>query len=237
MSISNWITVARDRIARYKSDQNGAVTVEFVVLVPILFIWGVGSFLYYDAYRSLAITNKVGFTVTDIASRYEAITNEDILELQSLAERMLPPRDRDYRLRISSICYDETPTDGGDPVYRIRWSGVANEGQKVDENGDPILDPYGIPVPILSRREGEEDIPTDIIPIMADQDTVLYVELYSTWRPLSTKLMPINEKTWFVDLFVRPRFVRSIPKVTYDSDGDIETTTQKDCEPEGAPAS
>ena len=240
MKLSGWISGVKDRVSRFEADQAGAVTMEFVILLPLLVIWGVGSFLYYDAYRSLALTNKVGFTIADIASRYEEVTKEDIQDLHSLAVRMLPPRDFDYRLRISSICYDETPTAGGDPLYRVRWSDVENPGVQKDDLGLPLLDDFGLPIPVLFERD-DDNFPTDMLPLMGDHDTVLYVELYSTWRPLSTKLMAVTEKTWFVDLVIRPRFVQSIPFVDTDDSGNIvydaegePVATQTDCEPEDA---
>ncbi len=208
------------RFRRFQDDQDGNVTAEFVIMVPLLVMWGVGSFLYYDAYRSMSQTNKVGFTIADIASRYEQIEEDDIDELNSLASRMLPFRNTDHRLRISSICYYDETDEGNGTGHWIQWSQVRNPGEMVDGSGNTV--------PVLPVRD-EDDLPDDdFLPLMADQDTVLYVELYSTWWPLSTKMMPVSQKTWYVDLIIRPRFVTEIPLVELDGDGDVIEQTPED---------
>ena len=223
MKKMNWIKRISCALGRFRDDQEGAVTMEFIIMLPLLFTWGVGSFLYYDAYRSLSITNKVGFTVTDIASRYEVITESDLVEWQELADRMLPFRNVNNRLRISSICFYDGTEDGNPDENQIVWSSAQNVGAQVeDESGNGLVDSEGNPLLEGAPRTGD-NLPA-AIPLMADQDTVLYVELFSTWRPLSNSIfgLEFTEKTWFVDLFIRPRFVQSIPFI--DENGDELTT-------------
>lgn len=208
------------RLQAFRDDQDGNVTAEFVIMVPLLVMWGVGSFLYYDAYRSMSQTNKVGYTLADIASRYEQIEEDDIDELNSLATRMLPFRNTDHRLRVSSICYYDEEDEGNGTGHRIQWSQVRNPGEMDDGTGTMV--------PVLPVRDDANIPDEDFLPLMADQDTVIYVELYSTWWPLSTKMMPVSQKTWFVDLIIRPRFVREIPLVELDGDGEVLVSTPAD---------
>ena len=219
MKMFNWTKSLLHPIRRFRDDQEGAVTMEFVIMLPLLFTWAVGSFLYYDAYRSLSVTNKVGFTIADIVSRYEEIDEDDFADLQELSERMLPFRNINNRLRISSFCYyddDPDPQEG----HSLIWSNAQNIGiAQLADDGSPLLDPDGQPVHELDPRRAS-DIPTDILPLMADQDTVVYVELYSTWQPLSNSIfgLEFTSKTWYVDLIIRPRFAQSI--VFVDSSGN-----------------
>lgn len=228
MKQPEFIQRLKARLDRFGNDQGGAVTMEFVIAAPLLIAWGVGSFLYYDAYRSLSQTNKVGYTIADIASRYEQIEEDDLDELESLASRMLPFRNTDHRLRISSICFFEgDPDTTADDEYRVQWSKVRNPGQLMDSSGQPMFDLNGLPIPIQAPLE-DSDLPDDLLPLMADQDSVLYVELYSTWWPLSTKFMPVSSKTWYVDLMTRPRFVTVIPIVELDGDGNVISQEPED---------
>lgn len=224
MKFLNWTKRILNPIRRFRDDQEGAVTVEFVIMMPLLFTWALGSFLYYDAYRSLSITSKVGFTIADIASRYEEIDDVDIAEWHDLSLRMLPFRNLNHRLRVSSICFYDGEIDGNADEHHVVWSNVQNAGEQIlDINGVPQVDGDGNPITELMTRQ-DEDIPEDILPLMADQDTIIYVELYSTWRPLSNSVFGLNftQKTWFVDLIIRPRFVQSIP---YEAaDGTIYDT-------------
>lgn len=219
MKMLTWTKQLLQPIKRFREDQDGAVTMEFVIMLPLLFTWAVGSFLYYDAYRSLSITNKVGFTIADIASRYEEIDDDDIASWQELAERMLPFRNVNHRLRVSSICFYDGTDDGNSDQHHVVWSNVQNKGEQLFEadGTTPVTDADGNAVYQLNGRD-EDTIPEDMLPLMADQDTVLYVELYSTWRPLSNSIFGLSftEKTWFVDLMIRPRFVQSIPYTMED---------------------
>lgn len=204
---------------RLSSDE-GTMTVEFVIMFPLVAIWFAMSFQFFATFRSNSQTSKVAYTIADIASReqdheghFDAEGNPEIGfradELESLfalQKKMMPRRVNHESLRISSICFREgdSATDSDD-LYRVLWSWAS------DSTGVPELDVF--------VELQDDDIPEDIMPIMADQDTILFVEVAGTWHPVSTPFYKPSDFRWSNKITIRPRvFPPGISGVRYFPD-------------------
>ncbi|WP_368184602.1 TadE/TadG family type IV pilus assembly protein [Aestuariibius sp. HNIBRBA575] len=69
----------RDRIDRFRSDERGSVSIEMVLVVPMLFWCYLGMFVYFDAFRAKSATEKATFTIADFIGRIDNREIEDVV--------------------------------------------------------------------------------------------------------------------------------------------------------------
>jgi hypothetical protein len=175
----------RDQLHR---DERGSISLEFMIVFPLLLFLSIGGLAFWDAFQSNSKTAKVAYAVSDIMSRYTDVDDTVMAYLYSVQDKMLAP-DLDRRsMRISSICYD-----GSD--YKVLWSYTSNSGDITDPGA--LLD---------------EDIPVGILPTMAPQDSVILTEVQARWQPKIN--VGVGAKTWRNALVTKPRFVKFIPHAT-----------------------
>lgn len=191
------------RLKLAAKDEDGTLTVEFIVMLPLLAFWFIGAITFFEAYRSNSLTAKVAYTISDIASKYgegdtlasQSITQADLEELFQIQQRMMPRRASRGNMRISSVCWfeDDDPTDGSgtdESEYRILWSWVGDTSASAEPNLVPLT---------------TDDIPTSIMPIMGDETTVVFVEVFANWEPISEMGGILKPLTWSNRLTERPR--------------------------------
>lgn len=183
-------TVSRPSlIRRFAGDTRGAMSVEFMLVMPMLLFALVGGVGFYATFQSFNETAKVAYVVNDIVSRYEDVDTPQMVELMDLQQKMLPTRIKERSLRITSICFA-----GGS--YKVLWSWSSHT---VDTS----------PLPQLSTGE----IPLDMMPTLEEQESVILTETRGTWQPL-LRAFGVFDQQWYNVLAVRPRFVQIIPHAT-----------------------
>ena len=174
-----------NRNSRLWRDEDGSISIEFILVLPILVLWLLGSFVFFDAFRSFSQTEKLAYTVTDIMSRHDSVDDTDIDYLRALQLKMHPPRSTNNWIRVSSICY----LDGD---YKVLWSTVRQDSGL---NLQPLDDAA---------------VPLEIMPVMVNHDTIILAELSGRWTPLSTKV-GARARDFINRLVVRPRYVKAVP--------------------------
>ncbi|MHA3916285.1 TadE/TadG family type IV pilus assembly protein [Halovulum sp. GXIMD14793] len=211
----------RARLGEAARDEEGTLTVEFIVMFPLLAFWFLGAITFFEAFRSNSLTAKVAYTISDIASKYgegptaadQGFQTQDLVELFQIQQRMMPRRTSRGSMRISSICFwkDKDESDGDDSKYRVLWSWVGDNG------AGPSLSPLT-----------DSEIPVAIMPFMADQDTVMFVEIYTDWKPISSLGGLMQPLTWSNRLAERPRvlpegipYLPDYPKTVCSETGPI----------------
>ncbi|MEX0971385.1 MAG: TadE/TadG family type IV pilus assembly protein [Paracoccaceae bacterium] len=167
----------------YLRDDRATMLVEFVISAPFLFFWLIGSFVFFDAYRASNQAEKATFTIGDIVSRLTVVDDDYVDELFQLQNSLLPKSRNNGWIRITSIIYDED-----DDEYQILWTEHRGEGS----------------VPLL-----QEDLNLELMPTMADADTIVLVETHVPYYPLSRQV-GITVESWDNQLTYRPRFVGSL---------------------------
>jgi len=174
--------ISRDELIK---DDHGSISIEFMVVFPLLLFLSISGLGFWDAFQSNSKTAKVAYTVSDIMSRYTDVDDVDMTYLYSVQDKMLSPNLDRRSLRISSICFE----DGN---YRVLWSYTSNSAD--------ITDPGALT---------DEDIPVEIMPTMAPQDSIILTEVEARWQP--TINVGVGDQTWRSELVSRPRFVKIIP--------------------------
>ena len=170
----------------FLQDEHGSISIEFVVIMPLLLFLMTGGLAYWDAFHSNTQTARVAFAINDIMSRHDVVDDTDMTYLYDLQLKMLPADLDETTLRITSICFE-------DDLHRVLWS-----YRQVAE-GAPD------PGPLL-----EENIPVSILPDMEPQDSVILTEVSARWQPHFLNV-GIGTHVWRSALVTRPRFVKIIP--------------------------
>jgi len=171
---------------RLLADERGSISIEFMVVMPLLLFLTTGGIAFWDAFHSNSQTAKIAYTVSDIMSRHDFVDNTDMAYLYSVQDKMMAG-DLDQRsLRISSICFE-------DDQYHVLWSYSASSNDTLTP--DPLQD---------------EQIPIEILPAMSPQDSVILTEVEARWQPHFLNV-GLGSKKWRSMLVSRPRFVKIIP--------------------------
>lgn len=179
------------RVWRFRAEDSANVTVEFLMLVPIL-VWGfVSTLQFFDAYRAEMISNKAALTIADMYSRETGYIDgtylngtRDLLKYLTLAEDS-----PDYRVTL--FYWRENRSK-----YWVRWS--RNRGSQVNLTHDTLND-------MASQ-----------LPLLEDGERAILLETWTDYTPqygnglgymVGTGLDPIEFKTHIV---TSPRFSTTI---------------------------
>lgn len=152
---------------RISRDDRGTVTVEFIIWVPLLIFWLVGTVVFFDAFKTRSALISTNSTVADIISRNSEV-DQDYIDLLQLMQVAMLPRISGSGVRISSIEYTIDPDIVDDPgVYSVNWSASAGD----------------TPVDMI-----DETINIDKLPDMYSGEVVLMVESYAPFVPITAFL-------------------------------------------------
>lgn len=171
----------------FTKDDTGAVSVEFILVMPFLFWAFMASYTFFDGYRQSATNLKAAFTISDLISREtEAINDNYIDSMHNLLELMTRATSQ-TELRVSVLRWD-----ADDNRYYVSWSESRNMASV--------------------WTDGNVHLIKDDLPVMSDQDRLILVETGNTFVPLYGVGMETTKLNNFV--YSRPRFA---PQVVYDS--------------------
>jgi hypothetical protein len=118
--------IARAGLARFwrgRDREAGSMTVEAVLMMPLLlWVFG-GSWVFFDAYRAKSINTRAAYTVGDVLSRESGYITPTFVNSISALQGVLMPESRAPRIRVSVFTFD-APTNS----YRVRWSTARGTG-------------------------------------------------------------------------------------------------------------
>lgn len=189
----------RDVLARLQwffSDARATVSVETVLVFPMLAWWYMGAFVFFDAYRSYNISVKASYVVGDIISRSRDVVQPDFLDgLDGLVDRIVLTSGNPA-IRVSGVRYDKR--SGG--RYVLVWSHATGDVPQMDQATlDSLRDKW--------------------IPVMADQEMIVMVETVVPYTPpfnLGVDLtgywrgVDFNPGNWYNVVINRPRFTQQL---------------------------
>ena len=167
-------------LTRFARAEDGSISVEAMLILPILLWCYLATFVFFDAYRSQSINLKAAYTIGDALSREPENITPAYLDGMSALHRFLVKGDNDLaRLRITVYRFQAS-----DNTYRVRWSRTRGGGLEMT---DPVL---------ATLREN--------LPLMPNNEIAILVE---TWVGYSPTYSVGLDDFIFTDLVVtRPRF-------------------------------
>jgi len=179
----------RNFLRSFRKEEKGTISVELVLILPVLF-WGyLSMFSIFDAYRQHSLNQKAAYTLGDVISRETAPIDDSYLTgSREMLAYLTANEDTDVAVRITSVTYDADTDE-----YKKYWS--KNKGWMPSLSDDAIQ----------ALRED--------LPVMPDNETVVVVETFVKYDPPFNTGLQTREIHNFV--FTRPRYA---PQVLW-SDG------------------
>ena len=173
-NLLNWLT-------KFKEDTTASLTVEFVLILPVLVTWFIGSIVFFDAFNSKATAQRTAHTIADIISR-QTNTNNAFIDTLLLVQNRMLPREDVGTVRVSSLQRD------GDGNLSLSWT----------HSSDALSTPL-----ILT------DIPASALPDIADNESILIVDTTVPFEPIS-EWVGFTLTQWENRVAIKPRFVEPL---------------------------
>ena len=179
--------------SRFLRKEDGSLSVEAVFTIPLLAWVIVATFVFFDAFKQLNVSQKATYTVADMISREEAAVNDGYITALHEVFSFISGQRGPSAIRISVVEMCPPLNPGGDPFLELVWS----EGRMYDDL--VTLDPI------------EESIPT-----LSPGEQLIVVESVQRWEPPFAEGLAASYNFREVAL-ARPRFA---PRIVFDGAPD-----------------
>ena len=185
------LKLLKSRLTHFAKDTRGYVTLEAVIVMPVLlWLFGVG-WVYFDVFRQQSVNQKANYVIGDMLSRQtDTLTSSYIDNSYKLLKVLTKARGVESDLRITVVEYDAKKA-----VWTRVWSETRTAPAKLT---NPALREY-----------------TERLPIAADGDQLIIVETWDDYDPIFDVGLDTFEITTYS--FTRPRYA---PKVAYSNSNE-----------------
>ncbi len=177
----------RARISEFSQDARGSVTIEAVIMLPILLWAYCALYTFFDAYRQTSINHKAAYTISDMLSRETSPVTNDYLDSAHSMLDFLTRSGAERRMRVTVLRYDLD-----DDEHTVEWSQVRGAVGALDN--------------------AEINTLVSKLPVMVDEERLVLVE---TWTDYDAPFnIGLNGRTISTFVFTRPRFA---PQLLFDA--------------------
>ncbi|MFN3937545.1 MAG: TadE/TadG family type IV pilus assembly protein [Gemmobacter sp.] len=173
-------------IRRFARDTRAAISVEALLVTPVLVWVFLAMFVYWEAFRAQNTHVKATDAIADMISRENTGINASYVDGMHTIFRFISDTPLDTALRVTNVQYRES-----DDTYLVLWSRSSNTGRA----------PVHTTATLAQHR--------DRMPIMADSDTLLVIETWRDFQPYFQ--VGLGNHTFYEFFVVRPRFLSPIP--------------------------
>ncbi len=181
------IHAARDELARFRRDEDASLSVEAVLVLPILLWAFLACYTFFDVYRAKNLSLKANYAISDLLSRETTTINNTYLLGAESVFRYLTQSESSSWLRVT-VVYCEDDCDQSNRDLRRDWS-KATDGLPTFSNQD-----------VMNHLE-------PIVPWIASGERVIIVETGVEYEPpFSENLTGIGERDFVDIVMTRPRF-------------------------------
>ncbi len=178
----------KKRLSRFASDSEGSITVEAIIVFPVL-VWLFGAtWVYFDVSRQQSVHQKANYVVGDMISRETDPIDDAYIDSSFALYNTLTKSDELSGAMRISVVRRKGNLDNG--RYELQWSKV---------RGDK-------PEMVNSDLTGMESH----LPIMMDQDEIVLIETWEDYNPVFEAGLDAFEIQTYS--FTRPRFA---PQILY----------------------
>ena len=174
------------QLRRFRDDQSGALIAEAILVLPIMLWAYLALFVYWDVYRSINVSQKAAYTISDLISREmnaTPLTPSYVTGMRDLMQYLINNK-QTVTLRVTSISYSAQ-----NKRFEVDWS-VSPDGAipKLTTNG-------------LASVANQ-------IPAMSDGDHAIIVETKVHYSPAFN--VGLSDKVLEQFVVTRPRFAPKI---------------------------
>lgn len=174
-------------LTRFVRNEQGQLSIEAVLSIPLL-VWAItATFVFWDAFKTLNISQKATYTVADMLSREEAEITPQYLTAMHEIYDYLSNSEGDNALRVSVVTMSIDAVTGAEVLELVCSKPIGNIAGH-DEIGD------------ISDR----------IPDMAVGDQMIVVESEQEWTPFFN--VGLTDYRFRETALARPRFA---PKLEF----------------------
>lgn len=185
---------ARAAIARFHRDEEASLSVEAVLVLPILLWAFLATYTFFDVYRAKNLSLKANYAISDLLSRETNILDMDYLLGTEKVFKYLTQSDSTSWMRVTVVYCDANCADPARDLKRD-WS-RATDGLPTFSDTD-----------VMAHLE-------PIIPWIASGERVIIVETGVHYQPpFSQNLTGIGERDFVDIVMTRPRFA---PQLCWD---------------------
>lgn len=170
---------------RFREDTRGSITVEFVIMIPIIFWAFMALYVFFDGYRQSSINLKAAYTISDVLSRETGYVDDDYIDAMQSLFQFLTLDGSETGLRISVLRWD-----ADDEKHYVDWS---------TERDWPSATVW---------TDANIDTIEDQLPVMSDGERLILVETHNTYEPIFNVGLGTQDLENFV--FTSPRFVEQV---------------------------
>lgn len=180
----------KQRLRAFCADSEGTVAVEAAVIFPMVMWAFLAMFVYFEGYRQTAINHKAANTIADMLSRETASITPGYVDNTKELFDLLAQANGNTRVRLSVIKWDKRKN-----AFRVNWSKTKGSGIVPLTHSDLV--------PMKAS-----------LPTVPNQERMVLVETWSTYKPLFRIGMSDTEISTFV--FTRLRFA---PQLRFNPNG------------------
>jgi hypothetical protein len=180
----------------FLKDESGVLLAEALIMLPIL-IWGfIALVVYWDLFRVLNVAQKASYSISDLMSRQEVVTEAFVAGQQNVLE-FLTPGAEGSRMRITSMQLEEGFDDPANPLF--------------DGNDDfCLIFSRSSDATIPAYQQSELKDLAERIPDMNDTESVIVVETWVDYSPdFDTGVLNaapgVSDQTFYNFIVTRPR--------------------------------
>ncbi len=174
------------RLRLFRQDVKGTLSVETVIIFPMLGWAYIAMFIYFDAFKAQTINLKAAYTISDLLSREINPVNMDYLNGMNKVYDYLTYSSDPTWIRVTVVKWSND-----DNAFHVQWS-------KATKSRPSITDDT---IALISNQ----------IPTMPESDSVIVVETNMTYEPaFNVGLSSFSMKNLVV---TRPRFA---PQLLWD---------------------
>lgn len=154
------LPLIQDALRRFRDDTRGGLSVETVLVFPMLAWAYAATFTFFDAFRMQAANTKASYTISDMLTRVTEEVDQDYVDgLHQIYQYLVGRNHEDMYLRVTTIGWNVP-----DNEYRVVWSRGSNT-------------PFRHTAATINDN-------ADKIPMIAPGDTLILVETYMPFRPV-----------------------------------------------------
>ena len=171
-------------LRRFWAEDRAAVAFEAVIILPVLAWAFIGSFVFFDAFRTYNSSIKATYAIADVLSRQvNTVFAYDIEGMHTIFDHLVRS-DTGTRMRVTQIMYH-----GATDTYRVDWSyATAGEARLFTANLVDI---------------------EELLPVMANAERIVLVETFIPYSPAFD--IGLDVLTFANFTFTRPRYAGQVP--------------------------
>ncbi|WP_156800941.1 TadE/TadG family type IV pilus assembly protein [Oceaniovalibus guishaninsula] len=179
-------------------DESGTLSLEAVIVFPLL-IWAtLGMYVFFDAFRSSSDSERAAYAISDMLSREKSYVTPEYLTALHNVQKVLSNARFDTRIRTSVIGWNKAAAD-----YQLRWSKTSGSLGALQQSD--------LQAATLRAR----------LPLIADGDQMILLETFTDYSPpVNFGLDPMTLENFVV---VRPR---QTARLCWNSQNDGTSATE-----------